>query len=118
MARPPGRDAPNAPSDVLDPPEWSKARTIGLFVEELLHAVLLADLLVVARERVLLRLEIVARLLVAHGPHRPDRLLGVAHDVGVELDELVRELDRLLAQLRFRHREVHEPDLDRALAVE
>src|SRR5262249_42719474 len=38
--------------------EGAEARTIGLLVQELLHAVLLADLLVVARERILLRLEI------------------------------------------------------------
>src|SRR5882672_2921809 len=105
-------------SGVLDPLERPEPRAIRLVVQELLHAVLLADLLVVARERILLRLEIIARLLVGHIAHRADRLLGVAHDVRVELDELLGELDRLLAQLRLRHCEVDEPDLDRALAVE
>src|SRR5262245_4563689 len=89
---------PQMRSGVLDPPERSKPRAIRLIVQELLHAVLLADFLVVARERVLLRLEIIACLLVGHEAHRPDRLLGVAYDVRIELQELLGKLDRLLAQ--------------------
>src|SRR5438093_3591877 len=86
-------------------PERTEAGTIGLLVQELLHAVLLANFLVVARERILLRLQVIARLLVGHRAHRLDRLLGVAHDVRIELLELLGELDRLLPQLRLRHRE-------------
>src|SRR5262245_14627939 len=113
----PSAIAANA-SGVLDPFERPEARAIGLLVQELLHAVLLADLLVVARQRILLRFEIIACLLVGHEAHGADRLLGVAHDVRIELHQLLRELDRLLAQLRLRNREIHKPDLDRALAVE
>ena len=66
----------------------------------------------------LLRAQVVAGLLDVHVAHRADRLLGVAHDVGIELDELVGELHRLFTKLRLGNGDVRKPDLERTLAVE
>src|SRR5215475_13796511 len=82
----------------LDLAERAQPRTIRLLVQELLHAVLLADFFVIARERVLLGLEVIARLLVVHVTNGLDRRLGVAHDVAVDLQQLLGELGGLFTQ--------------------
>src|SRR5215218_3765894 len=82
-------------SDVLHFAKWAKSWTVRFLVEKLLHAVLLADLLVVLRQRVLLRLEIIARLLVVHLAHGADGFLGVAHHVVIKFHQLFGELDGL-----------------------
>src|SRR6266436_1713692 len=53
--------------------------SIRFLVQELLHADLVADFLVVTHQRVLLGSQVVARLIVRHAAHRPHGFLGGAH---------------------------------------
>src|SRR5262249_22254101 len=58
--------------------EVAEARAVGLVVDELLHAFLMAAFLVVELERVALGVEIVLRLRLVHETHGADRFLGIA----------------------------------------
>src|SRR5262244_494636 len=98
--------------------EGAEARTIGLVIEELLHALAAAVFLVDKAQRVALGVEIVRRLRLVHESHRAQRLLGIAQDTRALLHQLLGKLDRLTLQLGLGIGEVDEPDLLRLLAVE
>src|SRR5215470_6255759 len=82
--------------------EVAEAGTIGLLVQELLHALAAAVLLVHVLQGVALGVEIICRLRLVHEAHRADRLLGVAHRGRALLHQLLGELDGLLSQLLLR----------------
>src|SRR5262249_60509233 len=58
--------------------EGAEARTIGLVVEELLHALAAAVFLVDEAQCVALGVEVVRRLRLVHEAHRAQRFLGIA----------------------------------------
>src|SRR5499433_874934 len=98
--------------------EGAEARTIGLVVKELLHALAAAVFLVDKAQRVALGVEVVRRLRLVHEAHRAQRFLGIAQDTRALLHQLLGKLDRLTLQLGLGIGEVDEPDLLRLLAVE
>src|SRR5215831_3329986 len=129
--KPAGRNSRETkPSDERDPArersrprrllalEGAEARTIGLVVEELLHALAAAVFLVDKAQCVALGVEVVRRLRLVHEAHRAQRLLGIAQDTWALLHQLLGKLDRLILQLGLGIGEVDEPDLLRLLAVE
>src|SRR4029434_4323754 len=79
--------------------ERAEARTIGLFVEKLLHALAAAVFLVDEAQRLALGVEVVGRLGLVHEAHRAQRLLGVTQDGRALFHQLLGELDRLIPPL-------------------
>src|SRR3954463_4708370 len=106
---------PGAP---LLPRVVAQPRPEALVVEELLEPLLAAALAIDELRLVELRVEVVLGLLPAHPERVLEPELGRAHDGRVLAGELERQRAPLVVQPLARHREVHEPHLGRAPAVE
>src|SRR4029453_10572260 len=75
--------------------ERAEARTIGLLVKKLLHALTAAILLVDEAQGLALGVEVVGRLGLVHEAHGTQRLLGVTQDGRALFHQLLGELARL-----------------------
>src|SRR5262249_20757050 len=98
--------------------EGAKARTIGLLVEKLLHALRAAVFLIDETQSFALGAEVVSGLRFVHEAHSAQRLFGVAQHGRALLHQFFGQLDRLLLQLLLGIGEIHESDLLGLLAVE
>ena len=94
------------------------ARTIGLFVEELAHALVAALLAVEEPQLNRLCREIIEGGIVAHIAHILDRLLGCANGLGLDLHQPLGQRNGFGPQLLARDGAVDQPGAFGDAAVE